>query len=329
MQYKIGVLPGRGTVTNQPAESPESSPKKPSLHTLPIDKIYRSPHQMRRHFDSQSLEELADSLRLEGLLQAITVRPMGNAFELVAGERRLRAAQILGWETIEARVVEISDEDAAIKGLIENLQRRDLSPIDEARGYKQLVEPPYQMTQEAIARRVGKCQTSIARSLAVLELPAEIQELMPKGTITESHTRYLRRISNRAEQVRMASRIDREGWSVKETERRVNELLGKPELNRRSEKRRQSDRLSSIRSVNDRDPLADVWAEVLAADQDAGPALDEARYEGEGCWDLRIKLSAMDNARASLGDFFVRLGHTLNGPLPSSEKARRGKPHSS
>src|SRR5258708_18490830 len=160
-----------------------------SIEPLLLEKIFTSPHQMRKHFDPLGLRDLARSMKEEGLIQPITVRKVGNAYELVVGERRLRAAQMLEWPTIEARVIDISDEDAAIKGLIENLQRADLTPIEEARGYKQLLEPPYNLTQEAIAQRVGKSQTAIARSLALLELPQEIQEIVPRGIITEAHTR--------------------------------------------------------------------------------------------------------------------------------------------
>ena len=112
-------------------------------------------------------------------------------------------------------MIDISDEDAAIKGLIENLQRADLTPIEEAKGYKQLVEPPYNMTQEAIAQRVGKSQTCIARTLALLELPEEIQELMPRGIISETHTRALRKISDRAKQIHLAQQAEHAngiGW---------------------------------------------------------------------------------------------------------------------
>src|SRR5438105_8244452 len=164
----------------------ESSPcPAPSIEQLALEKIFASPHQMRKQFDQAGLRDLARSMKQEGLIQPITVRKVGSAYELVVGERRLRAAHILGWPTIDARVIDISDEDAAVKGLIENLQRADLSAIEEAHGYKQLVEAPYNLTQEAIAQRVGKSQTAIARSLALLELPDEIQELMPRGMISE------------------------------------------------------------------------------------------------------------------------------------------------
>src|SRR5271154_3670305 len=140
----------------------------PSLEQLPLEKIFTSPHQMRKQFDPAALRDLARSMKQEGLIQPITVRKVGGAFELVVGERRLRAAHLLDWPTIDARVIDISDEDAAVKGLIENLQRANLSPIEEAKGYKQLVDAPYNLTQEAIAQRVGKSQTVIARALALL-----------------------------------------------------------------------------------------------------------------------------------------------------------------
>src|SRR5258706_12809545 len=201
----------------------ESTPcLPPSIEQLPLEQIFTSPHQMRKQFDPMALRDLSRSMKQEGLIQPITVRRVGNAYKLVVGERRLRAAQILGWATIDARVIDISDEDAAVKGLIENLQRADLTPIEEARGYKQLVEAPYNMTQEAIAQRVGKSQTCIARSLALLDLPAEIQEIMPRGIITETHTRSLRKVSDRTRQVQLARQADKEGWTVKEMERRGN-----------------------------------------------------------------------------------------------------------
>jgi ParB family chromosome partitioning protein len=281
----------------------------PSIEQLRLEQIFTSPHQMRKHFDTALLKELAKSMKQEGLIQPITVRKVGNAYELVVGERRLRAAQILGWEAIDARVIDISDEDAAVKGLIENLQRADLTPIEEARGYKQLVEAPYNLTQEAIAQRVGKSQTAIARSLALLELPQEIQEIMPRGIITEAHTRSLRKISDRTRQIELALKGDREGWTVKELERRVNEALkqaGQP-LTRREVKSRPPSQ----------DPLAKIWQPILESANEAGVKVSAVRYEATGKWMLHIEAKNVSNPRRALADFFIQLGHTLNGPIPS------------
>jgi len=274
---------------------------------------------MRKHFDEASLKELARSIKMEGLIQPITVRPVGQAYELVVGERRLKAAQILGWETIDARVVDLSDEDAAIKGLIENLQRQDLSPIEEARGYKQVIDPPYKMTQEAIGQRVGKSQTAIARSLALLELPEEIQQLMPRGIISEAHTRYIRKITDRSQQVELARLADREGWTVKETERRVNEALknaGLPIHKRKSSKPQKPDPSPAV-TLND-DPLAEVWSQLLYTPHVGTPGTWNAHYEGSGQWLFKVWAESQD-PRATLGDFFVRLGMALGSRLlPSS-----------
>jgi len=256
-----------------------------------------------------ALRDLARSMKQEGLIQPITVRKVGNAFELVVGERRLRAAQILGWKTIDARIIEISDEDAAIKGLIENLQRTDLTPLEEARGYKQLVEPPYNLTQEAIAGRVGKSQTAVARVLALLDLPEEIQVLMPHGIITETHTRSLRKISDRTKQIELAQEADRQQWSARETERRVAEVLnetGEPV------KRREVRPKPGVE-----DPLANIWKTVLEAADQVGVKVSAVKYEGSGKWILRVEANGAVDPRRALAEFFIRLGHTLNGPLPS------------
>jgi len=264
---------------------------------------------MRKHFDAAALRELAKSMKQEGLIQPITVRKVGTAYELVVGERRLRAARLLGWETIDARIIDISDEDAAVKGLIENLQRADLTPIEEARGYKQLVEAPYDLTQEAIAVRVGRGQTVIARSLALLDLPEEIQEIMPRGIITETHTRALRKISDRSRQIQLAREGDKQGWTVKEMERRVHEALkatGEP-LKRRESKS----------APPSQDPLAKIWQPILKSAEEAGVRVSAVRYEGSGKWMLKIETNGIANPRRALADYFIRLGHTLNGPVRS------------
>lgn len=286
-------------VTDATAETPET------IQKIPLGQIYCSPHQMRKHFDPVKLKELARSMKQEGLIQPIAVRRVGGAFELIAGERRFRAAQQLGWKAIESRVIDISDEDVAIKGLIENLQRADLSPIEEARGYQQLAKPPYKMTQEAIAQRVGKSQTAIARALALLDLPQEIQALMPRGIITECHTRSLRKIEDKSVQIRLATQADKAGWTVKEMERQVQAHLkqtGKPLL-------------QHTRKAPSTDPFAQLWKAFQAG---ASPESDNwsVRYEGNGVWNLRVHALSPD-PKTTLSNFFIRLGQTLAGPVPS------------
>lgn len=279
---------------------------------LPIDQIYVSPHQMRRQFEGAALQDLARSMKQEGLIQPITVRPVGNAYELVAGERRLRAAQLLKWEVILARVIRVNDEGAAVKGLIENLQRSDLNPLEQARGFKQLSGPPYNLTREAIAQRVGRSQTCVARCLALLDLPPEIQELIPRGVVTETHTRALRKITDRAQQIATARLADREGWNVKETERRVRDWLKQAgQLENRRGNLRQKPAPPRQANGLESDPLANLWPSLLCVSKRKGGGAWNVRYGGAGRWTFEVWATSQD-PQSTLAEFFIRLGKTLN-----------------
>jgi ParB family chromosome partitioning protein len=198
-----------------------------TVEQIPVEKVTPSQFQARKSFDDGPLKELADSMKTEGLIQPIIVRlSAAGTYELIAGERRLRAAKLLGWTAIDAIVrPEVSDKDAALKGIIENLQRVDLNPLERAIGYKRLVDMG--LSQEEIGGKMGIGQTTVARYLALLDLPEPIQELMPHGILSEGHTRPIRQIPDKAQQIKVAQQADKEGWSVKETEKRVNQLLGK------------------------------------------------------------------------------------------------------
>jgi ParB family chromosome partitioning protein len=230
------------------------------LQSIPLDKIQPSPYQTRKQFDEEKLKELAVTLDKHGLMNAIVVRKVDRPkssgassatealntdhlllntdhlllntddsyYELIAGERRLRAAKLLGWPTIEAKVEQVGDQEAAEQVLVENLQREDLNPIEQAEGYKKLED--LGLTQAKIADRVGTSQSTIAKYLALLDLPAEIREIIPRGIISERHARALSRINEKSDQIKLANQADREGWSVKETERRVLDLIEKTHL---------------------------------------------------------------------------------------------------
>jgi ParB family chromosome partitioning protein len=160
-----------------------------SVVRLPLAAIRPNPHQPRRRFAQEALEELAASIREKGLLQPLLVRPKGEGFELVAGERRFRAAQMAGLSEVPAVVRDLTDQEALELALVENLQREDLSPVEEARGYQALLAMG--LTQEEVAKRVGKARSTVANALRLLQLPEEVLEALERGEITAGHARAL------------------------------------------------------------------------------------------------------------------------------------------
>lgn len=185
-----------------------------------INRILPNPHQPRRDFDDEKLEELAASIREHGVIQPIIVRENGDMYELVAGERRWRAAKKLGHTTIPAIIKEYTDGEVMEIALIENLQREDLNPIEEAAAYKQLMEE-FGLTQDELSKKIGKSRSLIANSIRLLNLPAEIQELLEKGAITTGHARSLLSLDDKGMQMELARRIIEEGLTVRDIEKIV------------------------------------------------------------------------------------------------------------
>jgi len=190
---------------------------------IAVAAIEPSRHQPRRTFEEAALRELADSIRSEGLMQPIVVRLVGDKYHLIAGERRLRACQLLGLKTIAARVVEASDASAAVMTLIENLQRADLNPVEEALGYASLLRD-FSLTQEGIAERVGKARVTITNALRLLGLEREVQGYLAKGLLSTGHAKILLGLADEAQRVLLARRSLEEGWSVRELERQARRL---------------------------------------------------------------------------------------------------------
>lgn len=202
-------------------------PKSREILYLPVDKIEPNPYQPRRFFDSGALEELSKSIREYGVIQPISVRmSSGYKYELVAGERRLRASRLAGLRTIPAVIVNISDQDSAILAIIENLQRQNLNFLEEAEGFQNLIQD-YSFTQEELAERVGKSQSTIANKLRILRLPKSVLKLLMENELTERHARALLRMENEEEQIEIVKKVIMQGLTVKKTEEMVENYLKK------------------------------------------------------------------------------------------------------
>jgi len=197
------------------------------LQRIPVARIRPNPFQPRREFDPAELAELEASLKASGLLQPISVRRRGDAYELIAGERRFRAATNLGWTEIAAIVRDYDDQTMLVLALVENLQRANLNAIEEARGYKRLIED-FQLTQQQVADAVGKDRTTVTNLLRILSLPESVQQLVEQGTLSPGHARALLALTGSASPLAVANDAISRGLSVRELEQVVRELSGGP-----------------------------------------------------------------------------------------------------
>lgn len=195
-----------------------------NVQEIDIKKIVANEKQPRRGFDESKLEELADSMKQHGVLQPVILRKKGNKYELVAGERRWRAAAKADIEKIPAIVRELNDSDVMEIALIENLQREDLNPIEEAMAYKSLMDD-FGLTQEELSKRVGKSRSQIANTVRLLNLDKEIQDLVYENKLTAGHARALLSIQDSKERLKLANMISKEALSVRQTEQLVKKLV--------------------------------------------------------------------------------------------------------
>lgn len=184
---------------------------------VPVSRLRPSALQPRQAMDPQEFAGLVESVRRHGVLQPIVVRPVGDGFEVVAGERRWRAAEAAGQAAVPAIIRPLSDREALELALVENLQREDLGPLERARAYRRLVDD-FGMTQEQVAERVGKSQPSVANSLRLLHLPSQIQASLDAGRISEGHARALMAAGSQVAMLKIWARVERRGLSVRETE---------------------------------------------------------------------------------------------------------------
>lgn len=238
----LGSLIGAGINKPNPEAAPVAAPTPaPSapgltLSEILLTQIVPNPRQPRREFDEASVKELAESIRSEGLLQPVVVRKTKDGFELIAGERRFRAFKLLGQKTITARLLEASDASSAVLALVENLQRADLNPIDEALGIASLMRD-FSLTQESVADRLGKPRATIANSVRLLSLDREIQGYLSKGQISAGHAKVLLAIENLAHRIQATRKVVEDGLSVRATESLVKTFVtDKKKVHRDKEK---------------------------------------------------------------------------------------------
>jgi ParB family chromosome partitioning protein len=204
------------------------------VRQLSVETVERNKEQPRTRFNDDTLRELADSLMKHGVVQPIVVRPLPTGgYGLVVGERRLRAARLAGFETIPAIVREVGEEEALALALVENVQREDLNPIDEARGYEALMEIGGGGHAE-VGERVGKDRSTVANALRLLELPLDIQEMLSSGELTSGHGRALLTVPTSADQLALARKAARVGLSVRELEAAVRGRRKRKKTARRS-----------------------------------------------------------------------------------------------
>jgi ParB family transcriptional regulator, chromosome partitioning protein len=211
---------GRGLEALLGPVSREQAEASGALRELPTASVKPNPFQPRTRMDEGPLDELVASMQSSGLLQPVVVRPRNGGYELIAGERRWRAATRLGWTKIPAVVKDVDDQTLLTLALIENLQRDDLSPMDEAAGYQRLATD-FQLPQVEIARLVGRNRVTIANLLRLLQLPADVQSLVHDRKLSEGHARALLALAKPDDMVALARRAVEEGWSVREMEAQV------------------------------------------------------------------------------------------------------------
>jgi len=191
---------------------------KEQLKEIPVDKIKISPRQPRQIFDQEKMAELAESIKELGVIQPVVVRPsQDGGYELIAGERRWRACKMLGHKTIPAVVKEYHDLDATAVALIENIQRENLNPLEEALAYQQLMEK-FNLTQEEVSERVGKSRPFVANMVRLLGLAGEVKEMLAKGQLSAGHARALLAVEDEKEQVDLAEKIVKQQLSVRQAE---------------------------------------------------------------------------------------------------------------
>lgn len=201
----------------QEAQNEAAASNNDATNMVSISEIHPNPNQPRTHFNETELEELSESIRAHGVLQPLLVRKDDSGYEIIAGERRYQASKIAGLEEVPVVIKDVDDQEMLQLALIENLQRSDLNPIEEAKGYRQLIKASG-MTQEALSKAVSKSRSTITNSLRLLDLPQRVQDLLFEGKLTAGHARAILAVPFEEQRIKLAEKVVAEGLSVRATE---------------------------------------------------------------------------------------------------------------
>ena len=243
---------GRGleSLLGKGAEEELNSPRSGAARKVPIGDIKPNPLQPRLDFTERDLADLTESIKSVGIIQPLVVRRVGKTYELIAGERRLRAAKLAGLTEVSIIERDATDDDMLTLALVENLQRADLNPIEKAKAFKELIDR-YSLTQEAAARRLGKDRATLANFIRLLDLPENVQSIVSRGTISMGHARALLSLSHPTQQYALAQHIETQGLSVRDVERAVAAMRGEKQK-RRPRANSPAAKSAVIRDIEDR-----------------------------------------------------------------------------
>jgi len=236
MPRKTGLGKGLGAlIPETPVWKDESeAARRPEIGVaeLPVEAITPNPHQPRTALDETALQELANSIREHGLIQPLIVTQSTTGYQIIAGERRWRAAQLAGLATVPAIIKEAAPQQMLELALVENLQRADLNPLEEAAAFRQLMDE-FGLTQEQVARRVGKSRAAVANAVRLLKLPQQVKTRLADGTISEGHARALQALENETAILKALAKVTRGALSVRQTEEMVRRMLAEPKTKAR------------------------------------------------------------------------------------------------
>jgi ParB family transcriptional regulator, chromosome partitioning protein len=257
-----------GSTLNGDESAPVSATGQPSV---PVDRIQQNPYQPRKDFDEDELTSLSESIRNHGILQPLVVRQVGDGYQLVAGERRLRAAQAAGLAEVPIRVVDFNDQQVLEAALVENIQRTDLNPIEKAHGFKDYLDR-FDMTQEQLAQRLGLDRTTISNLINLLELAPEVQEAVRLEQVSLGHAKVLKGVTDRQRQISLCKEVIARGHSVRALEAILKDHKPEPATNGDNSRSRTAlEKTAHVQSIEDelRQKLA-TRVEIRLRDKDKG-----------------------------------------------------------